>query len=173
VRAGEQYAFAMGDRVPRFDHIHAEVGARIPWHTGAIQFLVAARAVFGRSHVALIDYGTRTTTELAQRAWRDWLRTYRDHGRGKDPLRKPGTQDITSDVAFDQLAPQALTTQADWLRGHGIEDLVATARATWRERASIGDLAALKARSRVSEAEALLDPSGPGGFLVAEWNTPA
>jgi hypothetical protein len=27
----------------------------------------------------------------------------------------------------------------------------------------------MKMRSRVSEAEALLDPDGLGGFLVAEW----
>nr|MBA2608206.1 hypothetical protein [Actinomycetota bacterium] len=58
------------------------------------------------------------------------------------------------------------------LRAHGIDGLVAAARATWRERAAIGDLEALKARSRVSEADALLDPSGAGGFLVAEWDTP-
>ena len=173
VRAADQYVFAMGDRVPRFDHVHAEVGARIPWHTASIQWVAQARAIFERSHIALIDYGTRTTTELAKRAWRDWLRTYRDHGRGKDPLRKPGTQDITTDIAFDQLVPHALSTQAEWLRSHGIDALVDAARATWHERASIGDLEALKARSRVTEADALLDPSGPGGFLVAEWDIPA
>ncbi len=172
VRDGDRYAFGMGEKVPRFDHIHAEVGARIPWHTAAIQWLSRARCVFEQSHIALIDYGTRTTDELARWAGRDWLRTYRDLGRGKDPLREPGSQDITTDIAFVQLAPHSLSTQADWLRAHGIDGLVAAARATWRERAAIGDLEALKARSRVSEAHALLDPSGPGGFLVAEWDTP-
>jgi hypothetical protein len=33
----------------------------------------------------------------------------------------------------------------------------------------VGDLAALRARSRVREAEALLDPDGLGAFRVVEW----
>ena len=36
-------------------------------------------------------------------------------------------------------------------------------------RAGVGDLAALRARSRVREAEALTDPSGLGAFAVLEW----
>lgn len=161
--------FAVGDAVAGFDHIDAPDGSRIPWHTGARTWLARAQNLFAASHIALIDYGTATTAELAARPWRDWLRTYRDHGMGKDPLRDVGEQDITSDIAFDQLAPRTLTTQADWLRAHGINALVDAARETWRERAHIGDLTALKARSRVNEADALLDPAGPGGFLVAEW----
>src|SRR5690606_41475775 len=47
--------------------------------------------------------------------------------------------------------------------------LVEDARRTWRERAHIGDLAAVAARSRVTEADALLDPAGLGGFAVLEW----
>jgi hypothetical protein len=47
---------------------------------------------------------------------------------------------------------------------------VAAARATWHERASLGDLDALKARSRVGEADALTDPSGLGAFRVLEWD---
>ena len=43
-------------------------------------------------------------------------------------------------------------------------------RAVWRERAAIGDLAALEARSRVHEAEALCDPAGLGAFTVAVWS---
>lgn len=142
----------------------APVGARLPWHTAAQ--LWVERACLSADRVVLFDYGTATTAELVGR---EWLRTYREHGRGGDPLADPGSQDITVDVAFDQLNPDLLTTQADWLRAHGIDTLVDAARATWQERAAIGDLAALKARSRVSEADALLDPKGLGGFLVAEY----
>ena len=39
----------------------------------------------------------------------------------------------------------------------------------WDERASSPNLAAMKMRSRVSEAEALLDPNGLGAFSVLEW----
>jgi hypothetical protein len=36
----------------------------------------------------------------------------------------------------------------------------------WRDRAAIGDLDAVAARSRVSEAAALTDPSGLGAHAV-------
>lgn len=161
--------FVHGAPVDGFEHVDAPDGARIPWHVGAIDWLERAKGLFARGRIALIDYGAPTTAELAQRPFRGWLRTFRDHGIGKDPLRNPGEQDITCDVAFDQLHPDTLITQADWLRGYGIERLVAQARATWTERAAIGDLAALAARSRVNEADALLDMTGPGGFFVAQW----
>jgi hypothetical protein len=39
----------------------------------------------------------------------------------------------------------------------------------WVERAHIGDLAAVRARSRVREAEALVDLDGLGAHRVLEW----
>ena len=66
-------------------------------------------------------------------------------------------------------APAQDRSQADWLRMHGIDELVEEGRAIWRERAAIGDLEAMRARSRVTEAEALLDPAGLGAFRVLEW----
>lgn len=160
-----------GDTLVHGDEIDvgldAPCGARVPMHTEAISWLARARATAPR--VVLVDYGTATTAELLGRTW---LRTYREHDRGFDPLVDPGSRDITTDVAFDQLRPDRLTTQADWLRAHGVDALVDDARATWQARAAIGDLAALKARSRVNEADALLDPDGLGGFLVAEWSQP-
>ncbi len=47
--------------------------------------------------------------------------------------------------------------------------LVAEARDTWHERAAIGDLRAMVARSRIGEADALTDPKGLGAFRVLEW----
>jgi hypothetical protein len=76
-------------------------------------------------------------------------------------------------VAIDQLAtvkrPVSDRSQADWLRASGIDELVAQGRTEWSERARVGDLAALTARSRVSESDALLDPAGLGRFRVLEW----
>ena len=46
---------------------------------------------------------------------------------------------------------------------------VAEALSTWHERAAIGDLPALTARSRVGEADALLDPTVLGAFVVMQW----
>jgi SAM-dependent MidA family methyltransferase len=58
------------------------------------------------------------------------------------------------------------TTQAEWLAELGIDDAVDDARSVWRDRAAIGDLDAVAARSRVSEAAALTDPSGLGAHAV-------
>ena len=63
-----------------------------------------------------------------------------------------------------------MTTQADWLRAHGIDELVEEGRRVWEERKHVGDLEAMRARSRVNEADALLDPAGLGGFRVIEWD---
>ena len=71
-------------------------------------------------------------------------------------------------MALDQLAavqePDAVRSQAQFLALHGLDDLVAEGRRVWAERAGVGDLAAVRARSRVREAEALTDPAGLGAF---------
>ena len=104
-----------------------------------------------------------------------WLRTYRNHERGGDPLDAPGAYDITADLVREQLAHAGGraglhlvgdASQAAWLRELGIEELVAEGRRTWEERAHIGDLDALAGRSRVAEASALTDPAGLGAHRV-------
>ena len=111
-----------------------------------------------------------TTAGLALRPWRDWLRTYRGHQRGQHYLAEPGHQDITTEVAVDQLPePDAVRSQAQWLQLHGIDELVDEGKRHWEAHAARPDLAAMKMRSRVSEAEALLDPTGLGAFTVLEW----
>ena len=118
----------------------------------------------------MIDYCVPTTRELAERPWRDWLRTYRGHERGGHYLAHPGRQDITTDVPIDQLpTPDRSTDQASWLREHGIDELVEEGRRRWTDGAALGDLDALRMRSRVSEAEALTESGGLGGFSVLEW----
>jgi len=156
----------LADAAPR-----APLGARLPIPRGADLWLVDALAAAGAGGLVLaVDYG-RPAAELAAVRSAEWLRTYRQHTRGGPALRDLGTQDITADVPVDLLrpAPDVVSTQAQWLRQHGIEELVAEARATWTERASIGDLSAVRARSRVTEAEALLDPAGLGSFAALEW----
>mgnify|MGYP003526014298 CR=1 FL=1 len=125
-----------------------------------------------RGRVIAIDYA-KPTADLASRPQSEWLRTYANHRRGDAPLANLGAQDVTCEVAIDQLAlvrpPGADTAQADWLRHWGIDDLVAEARRHWHAQAHAPDLAAMAARSRVTEADALLDPEGLGRFRVLEW----
>jgi SAM-dependent MidA family methyltransferase/signal transduction histidine kinase len=151
----------------------AAVGSRVPLQPAAAGWLRDALDLAGvGGRVVAIDYAS-TTAELASRPWTDWVRTYRKHERGGPPLEELGTQDITCEVAIDQLgvAPMSNTSQAEWLRSHGIDELVEEGRSIWAERAAIGDLAAVRARSRITEAEALLDPAGLGAFRVLEWTS--
>lgn len=166
-----------------FDPDGREVGDRgpnpetrlTPRQERASAWLSKALSILDQGTVVVIDYMS-TTEEMAARPWPEWLRTYRGHERGDDPWTAPGTQDITSEVALDQLAavcePTRATNQATWLRAHGIDELVAEGAAAWRAGAAQGDLDALAGRSRGIEAEALLDPAGLGGFTVAEWDVP-
>lgn len=142
-------------------------GARIPMQHRCRQWLRTAIGRVARGRVVVFDYADAT----AAMAGRDFLRTYRSHGRGGDPLDDPGSQDVTCDVAVDQLrpAPTIDRSQAEFLRSHGIDELAAAAQAAWQERAHIGDLEALRHRSRANEAAALLDPAGLGAFRALEW----
>jgi SAM-dependent MidA family methyltransferase len=148
-------------------------GARIPLQHAAARWLAAALSVGPATRVVVVDYTARTTAELADRGWAGWLRTYRGHERGGPPLAGLGTQDLTCDVAEDQLArvrpPTARASQAEALAALGIADLVDEGRRIWEERAAVGDLAAVRARSRAREADALLDPTGLGAYTVLEW----
>lgn len=145
----------------------APAGTRLPWCEQAARWVADAIGTVDAGRVVAIDYGVRTTAELVGRGW---LRTYRGHTRGADPFETPGSCDITADVPFDQLPVAAtITTQAEFLRRWGIDELVDEGRREWSRAAGVGGLDALRARSRVAEAEALLDLDGLGGFLVAEW----
>jgi len=150
-------------------------GARIPLQDAAADWLRGALAVVDRGAVLTFDYADNTLS-MAHRPWTEWLRTYRRHGRGGHPLQHLGGHGITCEVAEDQLdAVQPVVrhrTQADFLVEHGLEVLVDDARRAWQERAHIGDLEALRHRSRLSEADALTDPSGLGAFKVLEWIVP-
>jgi SAM-dependent MidA family methyltransferase len=153
----------------------APPGGRIPLQQRSRIWLREALATVQRGGVAVMDYAD-VTPSLAARPWDEWLRTYRVHGRGGHPLATPGAQDVTCEVAVDQLdsvrPPSRDRSQTEFLRAHGLEELVQVARATWWERAGVGDLEALRARSLLGEAEALTDPGGLGAFRVLEWDLP-
>jgi SAM-dependent MidA family methyltransferase len=164
------------DRAAVLDRLapRAPVGARVPLQDAARAWLRDALAVATpRGRVVVFDYAT-TTASLAARPVSTWLRTYARHARGVGPLAALGSQDVTCEVALDQLAlvrpPTSDMSQAEWLRRWGLDEVVSADRAAWTERAHIADLAAIAARSRVTEAAALLDPGGLGGFRVLEWH---
>ena len=181
VRVGERDGRLEEVLVPAAPDVAAEAhrlvgdvddGARVPLQHRARAWLRAALSLLERGRVIVVDYAD-TTPSMARRPWREWVRTYRSHGPGGHPLHDPGCQDVTCEVAVDQLAhvrtPTSDRSQAEFLWAHGIDDVVGTAREAWRARAAVGDLAAVRARSRVTEAAALTDPGGLGAFRVLEW----
>ncbi|WCO66705.1 SAM-dependent methyltransferase [Iamia majanohamensis] len=152
----------------------APPGARIPLQRRAGEWVAASLAQLAPGgRLVVLDYAS-TTAALAARSPEEWIRTYAGQARGGAPLDAPGAQDVTVEVCTDQLAaaarpPDLDRDQAVALRAWGLDDLVEEGRRLWAERASAPDVAALRARSRVTEAEALTDPVGLGAFRVLEW----
>jgi SAM-dependent MidA family methyltransferase len=145
----------------------APIGAELPIACGAAAWIERAQAIADR--VLAFDYAANDA-ELLERGIDGWLRAYVGHERIRAPIDRPGICDITHDVPVDQLPPpNSVQSQAEWLHTNGIALRVEAARKTWQERAHIGDLEAMFARSAVTEADALTDPNGLGGFVVMEW----
>ncbi len=149
-------------------------GARVPVPTALVSWLHACAVALRSGRLVVVDY-TATGAELVSRGESGWLRTYREHDRGVAPLAAPGAQDITFDVPREYLVHAAEragfrleldVTQAEWLHTLGLDDLVDDARREWDARAHVGDLEAVRHRSRVSEGAALVDPGGLGAHRV-------
>jgi len=150
------------------------VGTRLPVPVATAEWLFECGNVLQRGALIVIDYADDAAS-LVARGRGSWLRTYRGHRRGGDPLEAPGVQDITCDVPVEYLVSAARaaglelvehTTQAGWLRSLDLDQVADSGAAAWRERASVGDVEAVAARSRVHEADALTDPAGLGGHHV-------
>jgi SAM-dependent MidA family methyltransferase len=142
--------------------------------TATADWLAECGYVLRRGYLVVVDYAADAESLVTLRQ-DEWLRTYREHQRGEAPLAAPGAQDITCTIPVEHLVAHARRAgfrlvehlrQADWLAALGIDELVEDARGVWRERAAVGDLDAMAARSRVSEAAALTDPSGLGAHHV-------
>jgi SAM-dependent MidA family methyltransferase len=146
-------------------------GSRAALHDAAVDWVRAARSRLRGGRLLAVDFARPTTAALALQPWRQWLRTYREHDRGGHYLADAGDQDIAVEVALDQFPePESVRAQAQFLRRWGIDELVAEGKRAWTASAHAPDLPALAMRSRVVEAEALLDPAGLGAFLAVEWS---
>ncbi len=166
VTASEELATWLGD-------LDVPVGTRVPVQRSVETWIDDCATRLHRGVIAILDYAVEVD-ELVARG-REWLRTYRGHERGHDPLATPGEQDITADVLLPTLRRDAIragftvaseASQADWLRSLGIDALVDEGRAIWEAGAARGDLEALAGRSRATEAAALTDPTGLGAHRV-------
>jgi SAM-dependent MidA family methyltransferase len=175
IRQGDGFAETLHNaEVPAYLPSRVPHGSRAPVHTVAMQWLTDALSTLKHGSLIAFDYCTPLTAEVASMPWREWLRTYAGHERGTHYLRDAGEQDITTQVCIDQLAtvrePDAMRSQSQFLQLWGIDELVEEGRRVWTESAAAPTLAAMKMRSRISEAEALLDPVGLGNFIVLQWD---
>ncbi len=145
-------------------------GSRAPIQDAAAAWVQNSISKINQGRLLLFDYCSMSTPDIALTPWREWLRTYRDQGRGTHYLTDPGSQDITAQVMLDQLPTGfSSSTQADFLNQWGIDDLVSEGNAYWENMKHAPDVAAMKMRSRSSEAAALRDSSGLGMFNNTIW----
>lgn len=148
----------------------APLGTRLPLQEDARVWVARVRSVLQKGRLLIFDYCTPTAAEMASMPWREWLRTYRQHERGSHYLLDVGFQDITTQVCLDQLDldDAQVSTQTEFLRRHGIDQLVEEGRTYWEAHSARPDVLAMAMRSRIREAEALCDEHGLGGFTVLE-----
>ena len=174
--AGEFYEVpvrASEEIVAWLDGIEVPVGARLPVQRAIETWVDDCATRLRHGVVLIVDYAAELDEMVAR--GRGWLRTYRGHDAGADPLEDPGSQDITTDVLLPTLRHDARragftiameSTQAEWLRSVGLDELVEEGRRIWEAGAARGDLVALAGRSRSTEAVALTEPAGLGAHTV-------
>jgi SAM-dependent MidA family methyltransferase len=157
------------DGVPTCLPQTAPLGSRAPIQD-ASSWVSDSLAKISHGRLLLFDYCSDSTSEIALTPWREWLRTYREQGRGAHYLTEPGSQDITAQVMIDQLPARfSSSTQTDFLAQWGIDDLVREGSDYWESMKTAPDVAAMKMRSRATEAKSLTDQSGLGMFSVLSW----
>ncbi len=148
----------------------APLGSRAPIQDAADSWVSDSLAKINNGRLLLFDYCSISTAEIALNPWREWLRTYRDQGRGTHYLSDPGSQDITTQVMLDQLPSGfSAVTQADFLQKWGIDDLVREGTDYWESMKNAPDVAAMKMRSRITEEISITDILSLGNFQSLLW----
>ncbi len=146
-------------------------GSRAALHDAAVDWVGAARSRLRSGRLLAVDFARPTTAALALQPWRQWLRTYREHDRGGHYLADAGDQDITVEVALDQFPEPDRSAHRRSSCGVGASTSSSTREgARGRPALTPPTSPRLAMRSRVVEAEALLDPAGLGAFLAVEWS---
>jgi SAM-dependent MidA family methyltransferase len=152
----------------------APLGSRAPIQTAASQWLLNVSQKLSRGRVLVFDYCSEFTSEIAITPWREWLRTYKEHERGLHYLFNPGSQDITTQVMIDQLTKEvpelSVTSQTDWLKKWGIDELILEGIQYWQAHRFAPDVVAIKMLSRANEGLTIKRQPGLGAFQVFEFD---
>ena len=141
------------------------VGGRWEVSLGAESWMAQLAAAVGQGYVIVIDYGG-DDAELLTRAGSGTVRGFSRHRLVTDALEAPGEHDLTANVNFTAIRRAAegagltlagVTTQRDALIGLGVRE--AYGRPT-------EPLDQLRAASRRSAIDVLLEPNGLGAYSV-------
>src|SRR5438128_790181 len=141
------------------------LGGRWETSPAAEGWVASLAAALVSGYVVLIDYGG-SETELLTREGAGTIRGFAQHRLIADPLSAPGRHDLTASVDFTAIRRAAegaglrfagSATQREMLVALGIRE--ATARPST-------PIEQLRAASRRSAVDALLDPNGLGAFKV-------
>ena len=148
-------------RVPE----HLPVGGRWEVSPRAESWVAALAAALTRGYVLFVDYGG-DEAELLTRLGSGTVRGFSRHRLLPDPYTEPGAHDLTASVNFTAIRRAAegagfvfagRTSQREALLALGIRDVAARAATPIDQ---------LRAYSRRSAIDTLLDPAGLGGFPV-------
>ena len=141
------------------------LGGRWETSPAAEGWVASLAAALVSGYVVLIDYGG-SESELLTREGAGTIRGFAQHRLIADPLSEPGRHDLTASVDFTAIRRAAegaglrfagSATQREMLVALGIRE--ATARPST-------PIEQLRAASRHSAVDALLDPNGLGAFQV-------
>ena len=142
--------------------------------TDAARWLAEARSTVGRGRVIVVDYARATTTEMALLPWRA-LAAHLPPPRARRRLPRRARASRTSPPTSPSTSSRSPTSSARRPSSSSASASTSSSRRGGRRggrRRRAPTSAAMAMRSRVSEAEALLDPAGLGGFTVIEWECP-
>jgi SAM-dependent MidA family methyltransferase len=156
-RPSADLAWRMPEAVP--------AGGRWETSPAAEGWIASLAAALASGYIVLVDYGGEQT-ELLAREGAGTVRGFTRHRLVEDPLADPGSHDLTASVDFSAIRRAAegaglrfagSSTQREVLIALGIRE-VAPRPSTPVEQ--------LRAASRRSAIDALLDPNGLGAFKV-------
>ena len=152
----------------------ASPGQTVTAQVVATRWIEETLGSFPRVSMCLIDYAEPSAV-LADRPMHQLVRAYRKHRPSDEWLSKPGETDLTVDVNVDGVAMAVaaaggtvnVLSQRSFLLDQGAEEDLADLSHAEVTAASEGRIMdQLIARSKRVDLEAVLDPSGLGGFSV-------
>lgn len=144
------------------------MGGRWEVSPAAEGWVASLAASFESGYILFIDYGD-DELGLLNRQGSGTVRGFSRHRIVADPLAAPGRHDLTASVNFSAIARAAegaglravgRTTQREMLLALGIRE---------RTVRSTSAIEQLRAASRRSATDVLLDPAGLGGFTVVAY----